>query len=158
MNQDLELPTPLASDGEYMKLLPELLPIRAAEWGLRNDESDFWEEANGEGITLDPSTLFFRFCTNHTAIATKLSTTNPTTIPIATAPPVLIPLAVGVAFVFESVAIGFSIGKEGKGEMVGVSVADELIGGEGEDDEGTEGGGDSNVDLGGEFVEGGEAG
>ncbi|KAK9272794.1 hypothetical protein L1049_003172 [Liquidambar formosana] len=84
-------------------------------------------------------------------------------MPMATAPPVLIP-PVSVDFPFVVIfgpelvvlAVGFSVGTEGKGEVVGVPAAGELLGGAGgaEEDEGTEGGGDGDVDLEGEFVEG----
>lgn len=90
-------------------------------------------------------------------MTTRLSTTKPTIIPIATAPPVSNPPSLDVAFAVTLLsvvdfAVGFCVGKEGTGEEV---LLDELLGGaggdvgEGEEDEGTEGGGDDNVVAGG---------
>lgn len=60
-------------------------------------------------------------------------------------------------------AVGFSVGMNGKGDVLGLPVADELLGGAGgetaggEVDEGTEGAGGDNVDGGGDLVTGGGA-
>lgn len=130
---------------------------------------EFWEDANGEGMPkpLALFLFFFCFCTNHTAIRRRLSTTNPTAIPIATAPPVFNPpepLDEEFAVIFVLVvdlAVGFCVGMVGKGEGMGF---EELPGGAGGDergggkeDEGSEGGGDGNVDPGGTVSAGGGA-
>ena len=113
-----------------------------------------------------PALFLFRFCANHTAITRRLSTTNPTTIPIATAPPAPKPfLPDDVAFADASVplvdfAVGFSVGIDGKGDELGLPVVDGVLGVSGgesigsEEVEGTEGGGDDNVGVEGEVVAG----
>jgi hypothetical protein len=90
-------------------------------------------------------------------------------MPIATAPPVFEPpgpldeVFAETLVSLVALAVGFSVGIEGMGE-VGLPVADELTGGAGGDidggvDEvdGTDGGGEGNVGIGGggEFVFGG---
>ena len=89
---------------------------------------------------------------------TRLSTRTPTTLPTATNVPVLKPLlpVVGV-FVATLVPLIIGIGRSGVTEVEGATglPPDELVGepgsltGGGADDEGTEGGGDGTVDLGG---------
>ena len=116
-----------------------------------------------------PALFLFRFCANHTAITRRLSTTNPTTMPTATAPPAPKPfLPEDVAFADALVllvdfAVGFSVGIEGKGDELELLFVDGVLGiagGEivgGEEVEGTEGGGDDNVGVEGEVVAGGGA-
>ncbi|KAF2313745.1 hypothetical protein GH714_013098 [Hevea brasiliensis] len=100
------------------------------------------------------------------AITRKLSTTNPTTMPTATAAPVFKFSATVDVFLetlvrLVAVAVGFSVGIEGKGDKGEVPVVDELSGGAGGgvtggiEVDGTEGGGDVDVGGGGEFVTGG---
>lgn len=133
-----------------------------------NASPEFWDQANGECIvypTFGPDFLLFRFCPNHTAITRRLSTTSPTTTPTATALPVFVDnLFVDAVELLVNLAVGFSVGIEGKGGEVGLPLVDELLGGAGgeiaggEEVEGTEGGGDDgNVGLGVEFVAGGGA-
>lgn len=68
-----------------------------------------------------------------------------------------------IAFSLVDFAVGFSVGIDGKGDVLGPPTVDELLGGAGcetagpEEAEGTEGGGGDNVDPGGEFVTGGGA-
>lgn len=90
-------------------------------------------------------------------------------MPIATAPPVpKTPAFLGDAFADTVVplvdfAVGFSVGTDGSGGVLGLPRVDELLGGAGgetaggEEVEGTEGGGGDNVDAGGDFVTGGGA-
>lgn len=117
-----------------------------------------------------PALFLFRFSANHTAITRRLSTINPTTAPIATAPPVpktFLPEDVAFADALLPLvdsAVGFSVGIEGKGDNeLGLPVVDGVLGvagGEivgGEEVEGTEGGGDANLGVEGEVVEGGGA-
>lgn len=64
---------------------------------------------------------------------------------------------------FVDFAVGFSVGMDGKGGVLGLPPVDELPGGAGgetagdEEVEGTEGGGGDIVGAGGEFVTGGGA-
>lgn len=128
---------------------------------------EFCEEANGEGMVF-PSfgvpPFCFLFLTNQTAITRRLSTTNPTTIPIATAPPVPKPLPL-LDEVFAATspspvgfAVGFSVGMAGNGELLGLPGVDGMLlggaGGEtagGEEGEGVEADGGEDAGSGGEF-------
>lgn len=99
---------------------------------------EFWEDANGDGMLypiFGPAPFFFRLFTIHAAITRKLSTTRPTTMPMATiVPEETLPLLVDVEFAVLFVvdfAVGFSVGKDGKGEELGVPLSDELLGGAG---------------------------
>lgn len=135
---------------------------------MLNASPEFWEEANGEGIAYPAfglAFLLFRFCLKNTAITRKLSTTSPTTTPIAAAPPEFNPpgsvdeLFANTVVPLVGFAVGFSDIIDGEGEE-GLPLVEELLGGEiagGEEVEGTEGGGAGNVGLGGEFVAGGGA-
>lgn len=97
---------------------------------------------------------------------TRLSNRTPTTLPTATDVPVLKPpLPVAELFAVVLVPLIGGIGRSGVTEIGGVTglPPEELVGepgslnGGGADDEGTEGGGDGTVDLGGgELSEGGD--
>lgn len=84
----------------------------------------------------NPDPLFLRFRANHTAIRRRLSNTNTTTVPIATATLAFSPPA--SPFVFEVIfvagvdfAVGLCEGREGNGEVGGLPLTDEFLGGGG---------------------------
>lgn len=82
----------------------------------------------------NPDALFFLFCVYQTAITIRLSAKNPTTMPTDTATPTFIPpesLGIALAVIFGppgvGLAVGFSVGISGNGEVGVVPLTDEFV-------------------------------